>query len=223
VTGRISHGDAFWLTLLGLVGALVFSLDATALSLTPLTLIAVSVLATAHLRRPIADAHRRFAERALGTPVPSPYRRCDDESMLRRVVTVVRDPATWRDLLFLLVNSIVGVFVATLSISLLLGGLLYLIFPFLWWVTPGVFDTNFGLFQVHDLASSWAVLPLGALGIALWWFGGHRLLIVNARLARALLSPTRHAATTSSSHTMSEPQHMVSPAAGPAVQPEPSR
>jgi hypothetical protein len=169
------------------------------LSLSALTVGVPLVIATASLRRSLADVYRRWAGRVLETPIPSPYRAPDRPGVGRRVTTILRDPATWRDLLFLIVNSVVGVVLATLSVSLFLGGIMYLIYPFLWSVTPpNVFSTNFGVFRVHDLATSYYVMPLGVISLLLWWFWSPRLLRANARLARALLSPSPHHATETS-------------------------
>lgn len=187
---RVSRADALWLPWLALVGVVVFCLDVTALALAPLTLTMPLALATGRMRRGLANTHRRWAGRTLDTPVYAIYRRPDGAGVPRRVLTIVRDPATWRDLLWLFLNGIVGVFLSILSLILLLASVFYLIYPFLWWVTPpNVFDADYGLFQVHDVATACYVMPLGLVSFLLWFFGTATLLRTDARLARSLLRP----------------------------------
>jgi signal transduction histidine kinase len=83
--------------------------------------------------RPIADLHRRFAGALLGTPIESPYLRAVDGNLLRRLRALLRDPATWRDTLWLLVNGTAGL---ALSIVAIVEGVLDLIF---WWLPRSVF------------------------------------------------------------------------------------
>jgi signal transduction histidine kinase len=74
-----------------------------------------------------ANFHRRWAAGMLDTPIPSSYRPRRPGNVLVRLWGVVRDPATWRDLLWLLVNSTIGL---VLTIVATLEGVLGLVF---WW------------------------------------------------------------------------------------------
>jgi signal transduction histidine kinase len=81
--------------------------------------------------RLVADAHRRFATSLLGEPVESPYLKPVRGNLLVRLRAVASDPATWRDLVWLLFASTVGLL---LSLLALVESVLDLIF---WWLPPG--------------------------------------------------------------------------------------
>ena len=70
----------------------------------------------------------------------------------------------------MLVHAVAGCFLSTLQVSLFLGGLLYLIYPFLYWVTPEeAFGRPFGLFELHSVAESFWVMPLAVVSFGLWY------------------------------------------------------
>ncbi len=55
--------------------------------------------------------------------------------------TTLTDPATWRDIVWLLLNAVVGFTLTLLSAVLFLACAFYLVYPLLVGVTPdGVFD-----------------------------------------------------------------------------------
>ena len=123
------------------------------------------------LVRSYANAHRRSVARLLGRPVPVPYRSGRGKGVLARVVIILRDPASWRDALWTLAHSVVGFVTACLSFTLLAGAVFYLVYPFLFWVTPDpVFREPFGdWYHLQSVAQSTVVWPLAALLFTLWW------------------------------------------------------
>lgn len=170
------------------VGVALFCFWVTFVALSPFTLLAWTVLPLTTLVRRYADANRLAASRVLGEPIPRPYRPVRDARWLARVWAIVRDPASWRDMAWTLVQSTVCVFLRTLQVSLFLASVLYLIFPFLYWVTPqDVFGRPFGLFELHTVGQSFLLTPVAALAISLWIVLAVPLSRADAVITRALL------------------------------------
>ena len=84
------------------------------------------------LVRWLADFHRRWAGALLGTPIPSSYRKPPDGNALVRLWAEARDPATWRDVLWLFVNGTVGLVLTVVGAFESVLGLL-----FWWWPKKG--------------------------------------------------------------------------------------
>lgn len=122
-------GSAIVLTVLALFGLVLFTLTlagiATIIIWTGLALAAIGIMLT----RPYADLHRTWAGQLLGVPVARPYRPRDGEGIFNWVKVTATDPATWRDLLWLLINGTIGLTVAIIGVVL---GVLDLLF--FWWL-----------------------------------------------------------------------------------------
>lgn len=170
------------------VATVLFCVWVTVAALSPLTMfLPVLVLLTPAVRA-YANLHRGWAERMLGDRVPPPYRRAPATGWVARAKAVITDRATWRDLRWLLVHSTVGCFLATLSFSLLAGGVFYLIYPFLYAVTPDpVFRQPFGFFTLHGVGQSFLLMPVGLAVFGLWYATVRPIMLAHARLARSLL------------------------------------
>ena len=174
-----------------LLGCGLFALWITLAAVSPLTLVAPLVLPATLLVRGYANAHRRSLARLLGCPVPVPYRSGRGKGVLARVVIILRDPASWRDALWTLAHSVVGFVTACLSFTLLAGAVFYLVYPFLFWVTPDpVFREPFGdWYHLQSVAQSTVVWPLAALLFTLWWVLVIPLARAEVALAARLLTP----------------------------------
>jgi signal transduction histidine kinase len=125
-----------------------WSLAATALATACLVLFVVTVTGTVlisvwvgvpmlvfgmYLVRPIADLHRRnLATIDGGEPIESPYLATPPGNLLVRVRGLFRDPATLRDMIWLLVNGSVGL---GLAITGIVEAVLDIVF---WWLPPGL-------------------------------------------------------------------------------------
>ena len=117
-----------------LVGALIAAgalasvvLFVTTTYFTVLCLIGIGFLALPHLTtavRWVCDLNRRAAARS-GVPVERPYRPEPEEierdivGWVRRCKWILADPASWRDLLWLLLNSVVGLLLGSAPAALL--------------------------------------------------------------------------------------------------------
>ena len=178
-----------------ILGAVGYCLWLTALSLVTVGIgIPLVLLATVSLRW-LADQHRSWAGARLGSPVARPYRPRPDGGWLVQLVAIGRDPATWRDWAWLLVNTVVGSVTSTLSFGLFLSGIFYLIYPFLYWVTPqDVFGRPFDSVELHSVTAAFALVPVGLVVFVLWYLSAVPLANLNARVMRLLLAPTKDAA-----------------------------
>jgi len=152
----------------------------------PLTLLATELV------RWFADLHRRWAAERLGEPVARPYRPAPDAGWPTRLWAILRDPATWRDWAWLVVNSIIGWFSRGLPLLFFVGGIFYLIYPLIYQLTPPeVFRTPLGNgFRLHSVGQSFALVPLGPVFFLLWYTTVVRLANLDAHVIRALLGPT---------------------------------
>jgi signal transduction histidine kinase len=178
-----------------ILGAILFGLWLAAVSLVlvwvgiPLVLLLTAVL------RWFADLHRTWAGDRLGSPVARPYRPRPAGSWPVQLLAIARDPANWRDWAWSLVNAVVAAATSSLSFGLFLGGIFYLIYPFLYWVTPpDVFSRPFGFFELHSVAQAFVIVPVGLAVLVLWYAGAVPLANLNARVIRLLLAPTSDAA-----------------------------
>ena len=86
------------------------------------------------------------------------------QRLVGRAKTVLTDRASWRDLWWLLVHSTVGCVARDARRSRCLRArVFYLIYPFLYWVTPdSVFRQPFGFFTLHSVGQSFALMPLAS-------------------------------------------------------------
>jgi hypothetical protein len=172
--------------LTSMAGAALFAFWVTFVAVSPITLVAPLVLPITGVVRAYANARRRGAARLLGRAMPEPYRRPERPGLIARIWTIERDRASWRDALWLLLHAIVGCVTATLAVTLFLSTVFYLIYPFLYWVTPPhVFNRPFGdWMQLHSVAEATVVMPFGLVTLGLWY-------VLQLPLTRAELGLTR--------------------------------
>jgi signal transduction histidine kinase len=91
------------------------------------------VVGAMYFVRPIANFHRRWIARIDGKgPIDAPYLAPRSGNLLVRIRALFRDPATRRDLVWLLVNGTAGLALAIIGI---VEGVLDLVF---WWLPSGL-------------------------------------------------------------------------------------
>ncbi|WP_439664695.1 sensor histidine kinase [Lentzea sp. HUAS TT2] len=153
----------------------------------PLTLLATVLV------RWFADLHRQWAGDRLGEPVPRSYLPLPPT--WRRLWTILRDPASWRDWAWLVVNSLTIWVTSGLSVVIFLLGVAALIYPILYGLTPPqVLRTPLGEgFRLDSVQKSFALVPLGAVLLLLWYATSAPLANLNALVIRSLLGPTEQA------------------------------
>ncbi|MET7395915.1 sensor domain-containing protein [Dactylosporangium sp. NPDC005572] len=151
------------------------------------------------LVRRYADLRRTLAGRWSGIDIPRPYRPMPPKAFIgspRRWLWLVRDPATWRDLLWLLAGAPVGLVTGLLAPVLLAYGLQgVLLVP----VIVSAADDGFGYGVTWPLrnALDFTTVPLqGALITAGALYAGPWLLWALAQYDRSLLGPTHSAELT---------------------------
>jgi signal transduction histidine kinase len=86
------------------------------------------------LRR-FAGLERQRASRLLGEPIPERYAPLTG-TLTQRLRGTVKDPATYRDALWLLVHGVVGLLAGVVVLSYWLSIPLLLSVPFWWWLVP---------------------------------------------------------------------------------------
>jgi signal transduction histidine kinase len=139
-----------------------------------------------------ADRYRRWVGEFTGVPVPSPYREVHATGWLPRFRVVAGDPATWRDFAWLPVNATVGFTIALLPVALVLNVVWHLGL-LVYYLAGGTMSLNYALFTIHDLPTSFLGLLPAAAAVVAFVLAGRPLLLLNARLTRWFLAPTRRA------------------------------
>jgi len=148
------------------LGVIEFSFLVTAISFgfgTAITLIGIPVLiGTVWAWRWIAELERGLIGRLVGVRIPSPYRP-DPEGgrWWRRIAARLADPATWKDLAFLLLQLPLGILSFTVTVTVLGLGLGLLFAPVYYWsLESGDF---IAAVDVDTLAKAIAAVPIGAV------------------------------------------------------------
>ncbi|MFE2046292.1 sensor histidine kinase [Streptomyces sp. NPDC059477] len=178
-----------------------------------LCLIGIGFLALPYLTRAVralCDLNRRAAAR-FGVPVPRPYRPEPEEiepdivGWMRRCKWILADPATWRDLLWLLLNCVVGLLGFAPAALLYYAGEGLFLACGLW--QPLAADGT-GRWYVFVTIGSWpaalAAVLLAAAVFTGWLFLARPLLTGYAHFVRFLLGPTRRSELASRVRHLSE-------------------
>jgi signal transduction histidine kinase len=162
----------------------VRSADVKSLPFLIILLIPLSVLGVRWLARLTRSLTRRWC----GVQVAAPYRpplRGESASWWQRfgrqARRVLGDPATWRDLLWMIVNACGGWLLAALPAALIAAGVATVILPVR------------GVIVAHTHGAVLLVILLGLASVALGLRVGPPLLTAYGTLARTMLGPTRRA------------------------------
>ena len=148
------------------LGVIEFSFLVTAISFgfgTAVTLIGIPVLiGTVWAWRWIAEVERSLIGRLVGVEIPSPYRP-DPEGgrWWRRIAARLADPATWKDLAFLLLQLPLGILSFTVAVTVLGLGLGLLFAPAYYWALDS--GDFIAALDVDTLAKAIAAVPVGAV------------------------------------------------------------
>ncbi|MER7845811.1 sensor domain-containing protein [Kitasatospora sp. NPDC096077] len=159
-------------------------------------------IVTGWVRR-LCNANRRAAARS-GVPVDVPYRPAPQEfeqdivGWIRRCKWILTDPATWRDLLWLLLNSVVGMtgFLPAAVLYYVLEGLA--LAAGLWRPVLRAQGTGreYFLIPIHSQPTA-ALGALAAVALFVAWVRYSPLLLIpHAHFTRLLLGPTERSRLT---------------------------
>jgi signal transduction histidine kinase len=137
--------------------------------------------------RRLADVQRRRAGAILGRPLPSPYRPLPTR-LLPRFNRQLRDPATWRDLVWLPGQAFVGLAGFALVAGLWLAAAQCLSAPAL----AAVDSYHPVVLRITGRSGGWPwlLVPVGALLVFVAYRVPRLILAGEARLAGRLLTPT---------------------------------
>ena len=161
-----TYGRILYLLLALPLGVVEFTFLVTAISFgfgTAITLIGIPVLiGTVWAWRWIAERERSLIGRLLGVRIPPPYRPDPVGGRWWSVFAArLSDPATWKDLVFLLLQLPLGIVAFTAAAVVLGTGLGGLFAPVYYWALP---DGSWARpFNIDSLGEALAVVPLGAL------------------------------------------------------------
>jgi signal transduction histidine kinase len=180
----------------------VFSLTVTAIGLLPIGLGLLVVPPMLLALRAVANVSRGWAARWDGVDIPRPYRPepvhpSGARGMWHRTWFRLADPATWRDLLWALLQPILSSVLALMPAYLILEGIFGLLMPALQGpiVSAGGTYWYVGI-PVDGFDMSLLCVPAGLVLIGLGLAFGPRLQYLHARWLSVLLSPAASARLT---------------------------
>ncbi|MEV6613569.1 sensor histidine kinase [Streptomyces sp. NPDC051051] len=181
---------------LALAEVFFFSLLVTAISLLGAGIGLFLIPAAALAARGTVGVTRRLAGARLEGGIPEPYlpepsREGGLKSWWTRTQWILTDPATWRDLAWMLVNPVVGIVLVLLPLTLIAFGVFGLLMPMLWEDISGNGGNNWYWFvKVTDSQSALYALGLGIPTLLIGLVSAPALMRAHAQLARTLLAPT---------------------------------
>jgi signal transduction histidine kinase len=161
-----TYGPILYLLLALPLGVAEFAFLVTAISFgfsTAITLIGIPVLvASVYAWRWLAELERRLIGRLVGVEIPSPYRP-DPVSgrWWTRFAARLADPATWKDLAFLLLQLPLGILSFSVTVAVFGFGLRLLFAPV--YYEPFADGDWIAWLNVDTLTEAFAVAPVGAL------------------------------------------------------------
>jgi signal transduction histidine kinase len=138
---------------------------------------------------------RRTAAR-WGVPIAAPYRPVPSGAApvgWRRYRWIVTDPATWRDVAWLLPGAVTGLVLGAVSLGVAVYGLEGVLLVPLWiWLGTG--DYGYGaIWPIESVGAGFLSLPQGTLILAIALALAPQLRRAEALVARLFLAPTRNA------------------------------
>jgi signal transduction histidine kinase len=174
----------------GLLWSLAATVTVTVLSITQLG--GPTFLAASWVTRRLAGLERHRAGWQLGTPIETPYVPTTGGTIRRRVAAVAAQPATWRDLAWLIVLFPIGLasgIAAAVTTAVTAGAI---IAPLWLWAVPNPRAPFPADPLMTTPAGRLALVPIGLLLLpaAAWLI--RRLAQLQARTAQALLAPGTH-------------------------------
>jgi signal transduction histidine kinase len=185
--------DALYLTIgLGTAAlALALWISSLALSLS-LSLFVIGLpvmLASAIAYRWVANLDRLNAALVLGRPLTGHYDDHSRDQFLGRLSATLHDRQTWRDLLWLVVHSVVGLLFGSVALGLIGQVLGTVTLPLWYWAIPGgvQWGGSSGLWEIDSLWEALVVVPLALPLAAITVMLLRVMALTQARLASTLL------------------------------------
>ncbi|WBB54601.1 sensor histidine kinase [Verrucosispora sp. WMMD573] len=171
-------------------------LSIVALALVPVPFLGMALVSwTTTLVRRRTDLERRLAAQS-GVPLARPYHPPPERAVpggWRRFRWTVTDPATWRDLGWLVPGALVGIVLGAVTLAIPLYGLAGLTLTPVW-IWLGTDWYGYGtVWSVDSVGEALLCVPQGAAILALGLWLAPWLRRVDALFDRLLLAPTRAA------------------------------
>ena len=165
-----TYGRIGYLIAAGVLGTVEFVFLVTTISLAvglAITLIGIPILiGSVYAWGLLAEGERRVIAALTGTVIPSPYRPVPEgATWWVRLRARLADPATWKDLAFLLLQFPFGLVSLIVAVVVLSAGIHGLVLPLWYWAVPDGVD--YGILQVDQLWEALAMAPLGAVVLLL--------------------------------------------------------
>ncbi|MFF0471518.1 sensor histidine kinase [Micromonospora zamorensis] len=141
--------------------------------------------------RALAGSRRAWLARERGTVVGSGYRQLPETGWWARFTTVLRDPATWRDMRWLLVDMTAGLVLLAVPVATFAAGVLSVTLPLLWPLLPdsAALDFPFGVTVEDTLGALTVGVPWGLVCLGVFWLLTPVVLRAYGRLTAAMLRP----------------------------------
>ncbi|AVZ72625.1 sensor histidine kinase [Streptomyces lunaelactis] len=196
----VAGAQGLALALMALVGSITaFVLAVVSIALIPIGVGVLTTPAVLHLVRAHANQRRLLAAQWSAVRIPVPYRpfpsdmRTGITGQVERCTLMLKDPATWRDMQWLLVDMTAGAIVAILPPALILEGIFgLLLLAGLWQPIVEADGTYWYSFIPVD---GWGTAGLAALLGVVWikvaLYGNQFLIRTHFRLAGSVLAPNR--------------------------------
>ncbi|HEX2127231.1 MAG TPA: sensor domain-containing protein, partial [Thermoleophilaceae bacterium] len=161
-----TYGRITYLLLALPLGVIEFGFLVTAISLglgTAVTLIGIPILvATVYVWRWLAGLKRSLIGALTGVRIPRPYRTDPPgATWWDRLKSRLADPATWKDLVFLLLQLPLGIASFAIAVCVLCVSLGALFAPVYYWSVPDGIEV--GILEANTLIEALALVPFGAL------------------------------------------------------------
>jgi Na+-transporting methylmalonyl-CoA/oxaloacetate decarboxylase gamma subunit len=176
------------------IGIATFTFVVTTMSLgvgTVIIWVGLAVLAVAVLgMRGMAALERMRVHAMLRTYVATPYRPAEDGS---RWLSRVKDPATWKDMVYLLLMLPLGIAEFTVVVVMWSVGLYLAMLPLYWLWVPGDWQVvlwNHPVLNIDSWAGTLPFAGLGVLVLALAVVVTKGMGRLHAVYARAMLGPS---------------------------------
>jgi hypothetical protein len=189
---RQAARDAGYVLITLLTSIVAFTVLVTGVSLAlSLAILIVGIpvaVGVAFLNRGVADLQRGLSGAVSDEPIRGTYRTPTESGLIARVKTTLTDPQTWRDIAWLVYDSIAGFASAVVGLVLWASVIASLTLPAWYWALENNADPiKFGLFQVHSTQSAFGAFAVGlAAFVPVAWLT-RGLARGHAKVARALL------------------------------------
>ncbi|WP_202125924.1 sensor histidine kinase [Actinomadura physcomitrii] len=144
--------------------------------------------------RALANAERRRAGQVLGREIPEPYQPSEGTG-LGEARRIVRTPALWRDIAWMVAHGYSGLVIAVLAVGLWPAIPYSVSMPLWWWAAPEGSVSAFVELHTWPQALTLPFLQTALYVVLLLW-AVPRLVRWQARLAEVLLRPTRRTSLT---------------------------